>query len=718
MLEGILQGLEAAISLQNLIMVVAGCLLGTFIGMLPGLGPMSIIAIMIPVAIKIGDPSAALILLAGVYYGAIFGGSTSSILINAPGIAGTVATAFDGYPMARKGLAGKALTIAAIASFTGGTIGAILLMGFAPALATVALLFHSAEYFALMIVGLSAIAAFAGTGNVAKALMMTVVGLILATLGESAQFNAPRFTMGIQDLQSGISFITLAMALFALPEALYLVLDPKRSNTGGAGGEIKDLRITKTEAKLIAPVIGRQSIQGFLIGVMPGAGATIASFLGYAVERNIAKGDEQAEFGKGSVKGLAAPETANNAACTGSFVPLLTLGIPGSGTTAILLGALIALNVTPGPRLMVDNPTIFWAVIISMYVGNVVLLILNLPLIPYIAKLLLVPRNYLIPFILFFTMMGSYIGQNNATELLMLTSMGVAATIMRFAGFPLAPMLIGFILGQMLEDNFARAMNLTDGVSFMWERPMTTALLVLAIVLIFLPSIREQLAKLRRKGFTTGTKPITNAARYVQKLIEGFQAFRKTYYESKPDFYRTLIKSGQHPDVMVIACSDSRVNPSIIAKAEPGELFIVRNVANLVPPYEPDSRYYGTSAALEYAVRDLAVSHIIVLGHSHCGGIRRLLEGDKAEEAREFIDGWMLIADLARGGGLNDEAAIRAAERNAVTVSLTNLLTFPWVRDRVYDDKLKLHGWWFDLEAGELLEHKTGGAWTALIGQE
>ncbi len=204
----------------------------------------------------------------------------------------------------------------------------------------------------------------------------------------------------------------------------------------------------------------------------------------------------------------------------------------------------------------------------------------------------------------------------------------------------------------------------------------------------------------------------------LQKLIEGFQAFRKTYYESKPDFYRTLIKSGQHPSVMVIACSDSRVNPSIITKAEPGDLFIVRNVANLVPPYEPNSCYHGTSAALEYAVRDLAVSHIIVLGHSHCGGIRRLLEGDKAEEAREFIDGWMLIADLARGGGLNDEAAIRAAERNAVTVSLTNLLTFPWVRDRVYDDKLKLHGWWFDLEAGELLEHKTGGAWTALIGQE
>jgi len=504
MLEGLLQGLETALSLQNLMMVVAGCLIGTIIGMLPGLGPMSIIAIMIPVAIKIGDPSAALILLAGVYYGAIFGGSTSSILINAPGIAGTVATAFDGYPLARKGKAGKALTIAAISSFAGGTVGAVLLMGFAPALASVALLFHSAEYFALMIVGLSAISAFAGTGHVAKALLMTVLGVILATVGESAQFNAPRFTMGILDLQSGISFITLAMALFALPEALYLVLDPKRSNTGGAGDAIKDLRITKAEAKQIAPVVARQSIQGFLIGVMPGAGATLASFLGYAVERNLAKGEDRAEFGKGSVKGLAAPETANNAACTGSFVPLLTLGIPGSGTTAILLGALIALNVTPGPRLMVDNPEIFWSVIISMYIGNVVLLVLNLPLIPYIAKLLLVPRNYLIPFILFFTMMGSYIGQNNATELLILTGMGIVATVMRFAGFPLAPMLIGFILGQMLEDNFARAMNLYDGISFMWERPMTTTMLVFAIVLIFLPSIREQLAAWRRRGVAEG----------------------------------------------------------------------------------------------------------------------------------------------------------------------------------------------------------------------
>ena len=313
MVEGLLLGLETALSFQNLLMVIGGCLIGTFIGMLPGLGPMSIIAIMIPVAISMGDPSAALILLAGVYYGAIFGGSTSSILLNAPGVAGTVASSFDGYPMARQGKAGKALTIAAIASFAGGTIGALLLMVFAPMLSSVALLFHSAEYFALMVVGLSAIAAFAGTGQVAKAMVMTILGLIMATVGEGALFNLPRFTMGIMDLQSGFGFITLAMAMFALPEALFLVLKPK--NLQGDEGEIKDLRINRKEAKAIAPVIGRQSLQGFFIGVLPGAGATIASFLGYAVERNIAPKHEQDEFGKGSIKGLAAPERAPPQSC-------------------------------------------------------------------------------------------------------------------------------------------------------------------------------------------------------------------------------------------------------------------------------------------------------------------------------------------------------------------------------------------------------------------
>ncbi len=506
MLEGLMIGLSTAFSFQNLLMVVGGCLIGTFIGMLPGLGPMSIIAIMIPIAVTIGDPSAAIILLAGVYYGAIFGGSTSSILINAPGVASTVATSFDGYPLARQGKAGKALTVAAISSFSGGTIGAILLLIFAPMLASVALLFHSAEYFALMVVGLSAIAAFAGSGQVGKAVMMTLLGLMMATVGEGALFNLPRFTMGVMDLQSGFGFITLAMAMFALPEAIFLVLDPSRSKAadGGEQSDIKDLRINASEARQIAPVIGRQSIQGFLIGVLPGAGATIASFLGYAVERNIASKEDQEKFGKGSLKGLAAPESANNAACTGSFVPLLTLGIPGSGTTAILLGALIALNVSPGPRLMIDNPQIFWAVIVSMYIGNLVLLILNLPLIPYIAKILAVPRTFLIPFILFFTLMGAYIGQNNATELLILVGLGICATILRFADYPLAPLLIGFILGRMLEDNFSRSMQLYDGIGFITARPMTMGLLLLAVFLVVLPSYRARRTRLRAESAADG----------------------------------------------------------------------------------------------------------------------------------------------------------------------------------------------------------------------
>ena len=356
-----------------------------------------------------------------------------------------------------------------------------------------------------MVVGLSAIAAFAGTGNVAKAILMTVLGLIMATVGEGALFNMPRFTMGLMDLQSGFSFITLAMAMFALPEAIFLVLNPARSaQSGGDSGKITGLRVSREEARKIAPVISRQSIQGFFIGVLPGAGATIASFLGYAVERNIASKEEQEEFGHGSIKGLAAPETANNAACTGSFVPLLTLGIPGSGTTAILLGALIALNVTPGPRLMIDDPQIFWAVIISMYIGNLVLLILNLPLIPYIAKVLAIPRNYLIPFILFFTLMGSYIGQNNSTELLILVGMGVGATILKFADYPLAPLLIGFILGSMLEDNFSRSMQLYDGIGFVLDRPMTLGLLVIAALLVVIPSYRARRARARQQGVAEG----------------------------------------------------------------------------------------------------------------------------------------------------------------------------------------------------------------------
>ena len=496
MLEGILEGLSTAFTLYNLLMVVVGCVIGTFIGMLPGLGPISIIAIMIPFAVQLGNPAAALIMLAGVYYGAIFGGSTSSILINAPGVAGTVATSFDGYPMSKRGQAGKALTIAAVASFCGGTIGGILLFIFAPVLSGVATLFWSAEYFAVMVLGMTAVAAFAGKKQALKALLMAVLGVMLSTVGESSLHQAPRFTLGISDLQSGIYFVTLVMGLFALPEALFLVLRRDQQKTDSQKfGEIDNLRFSKSEAKQMAPVIGRQSVIGFLVGVLPGAGATIASFLSYAMERNISPTEERSRFGKGSVRGLAAPEASNNAACTGSFVPMLTLGIPGSGTTAILLGALVALNVSPGPSLIEDRPEIFWSVIISMYVGNFVLLLLNLPLIPYIARILSVPRNYLVPFVLFFALMGTYIGQNNSTELFVIIGCGILALIFRFTGYPLPPLVIGFILGGMMEDNVGRAIRKTGGMEFLWERPMTLALLIFAMVLVAAPFWFDRIKK-------------------------------------------------------------------------------------------------------------------------------------------------------------------------------------------------------------------------------
>ena len=497
MFDGILHGVNTALSFYNLMMVIVGCVIGTFVGMLPGLGPISIIAIMIPFAIQLGDPATALIMLAGVYYGAIFGGSTSSILINVPGVAGTVATSFDGYPMAKRGEAGKALTIAAVASFCGGTIGAVLLFALAPMLSEIALLFWSAEYFAMMVLGITAVAAFTGRQQVLKALLMAVVGVMLATVGESALHQAPRFTIGLVNLQSGVYFVTLVMGLFALPEAFFMILRGRQSTDTGHLGAIKNLRLSRAEIKQMAPAISRQSVIGFLVGVLPGAGATIASFLAYAMERSIAPTEERARFGKGSVRGVAAPEAANNAACTGSFVPLLTLGIPGSGTTAVLLGALVALNVSPGPSLLQDRPEIFWSVIISMYIGNFVLLAINLPLIPYIARLLAVPRNYLVPFVLFFALMGAYIGQNNATELLIMTACGIVATVLRFTGYPLPPLVIGFILGGMMEDNVGRAIRKTGSMEFLWQRPITLALLICALLLLVIPHCLDRYRKQR-----------------------------------------------------------------------------------------------------------------------------------------------------------------------------------------------------------------------------
>lgn len=502
MLDGIMQGAITAFSVYNILMVAIGCFAGTFIGMLPGLGPISAIALMIPITYGM-EPSSGLILIAGVYYGAIFGGSTSSILINAPGVAGTVASSFDGYPMAKNGQAGKALAIAAYASFSGGTIAAIFLLFAAPALASVSLSFQSSDYFALMVLGLTAVAAFSGKGKFLKAAIMTIFGLMLATVGTDSDSGMARFTFGRMDLIDGISFLLLAMAAFALSEALMNILENKKQSQEEENALKKDLgtlKLTKEEVKEMVPTIGRSSVLGFFVGVLPGAGATIASFLAYGMERSIAKTKDKLGFGKGSIKGLAAPESANNAACSGSFVPLLTLGIPGSGTTAIILGALISYGVQPGPSMYIDNPELFWSVIISMYIGNLVLLVLNLPLIPYIAKLLALPKQLLLPLIIFFSLVGVYLVTFNTFDIYMMTIFAVVALFLRIVDFPMAPMILGFILGGMMEDNLRRALTISDGsLSFLWERPITLSILILTIILLLVPVISDILAKMKKE---------------------------------------------------------------------------------------------------------------------------------------------------------------------------------------------------------------------------
>ena len=493
MLDGILTGLSTAASPLNILMVAVGCFAGTFIGMLPGLGPISAIALMIPITYGF-DPATGLILMAGVYYGAIFGGSTSSILINAPGVAGTVATAFDGYPMAKKGHAGKALAIAAYSSFSGGTIAAVFLLIAAPSLAVVSLAFQSTDYFALMVLGLTAVAAFAGRGNVIKALLMTVFGLMLSTVGTDETQGIQRFTFGMIDLIDGISFLLLAMATFALSEALMSVLKPKteeeKIREKDANANLGSMKLSRDEVKEMVPVIGRSSVLGFLVGVLPGAGATIASFLAYGMEQRIAGPEKGREFGKGSIRGLTAPETANNAACSGSFVPLLTLGIPGSGTTAIMLGALISYGIQPGPRLFVENPEVFWSVIISMYLGNVILLVLNLPLIPYIARVLALPHTVLVPMILFFSLIGVYFVSFNTFDIQLMVIFAAGALVLRLLDMPMAPMLLGFILGGMMEENLRRALIINnDSWAFLWTRPLTFAILVTAALILFVPML-------------------------------------------------------------------------------------------------------------------------------------------------------------------------------------------------------------------------------------
>ncbi|KQL58739.1 MULTISPECIES: tripartite tricarboxylate transporter permease [Bacillaceae] len=491
--DGLMQGFSAAFSWEGILFVFVGVLLGTIIGMIPGLGPISAIAIMIPITYGM-DPTIALVMMAGVYYGSMYGGSTSSILLNAPGVAGTVAAAFDGYPMAKQGKAGKALAISAIASFVGGTVSVILLMLFAPMLASVAIYFGPPEYFALMLLGLTAIASLS-EGSTLKALTSAVLGFMVVTIGIDSQTGTTRFTFGSVNLLDGIDFLIIALGVFALAEVCFLILNRRESMSGFKN--IGSLKLSKSDLNEMKGPMTRQSFLGFLLGILPGAGATISSFIAYISEKKLAKNPE--EFGKGSIKGLTGPETANNAATSGAFVPLLSLGIPGSGTTAVMLGAFLVLGLQPGPLLITENPTVFWGVIASMYIGNVFLLILNLPLIPYFVKILAVPRPLLISLVVIFSLVGVYAVSFSTFDLYLLVLFGILGYLMRIFAFPAAPFILAFILGGMMEQMLRQSLTISDGSLVIFaQSPLALSLIVLTILSLVIPTWRNAIK--RRKS--------------------------------------------------------------------------------------------------------------------------------------------------------------------------------------------------------------------------
>ena len=477
MLEDLITGIATALTFANVMWVALGCLAGTLIGMMPGLGPITAIALMIPVSYSL-DPVGGLIMMAGVYYGAVFGGSTSSILINAPGVASTVATSFDGYPMAREGLAGKALAIAAYASFFGGTAGAVILLIFASSLATVAIHIQSAEYAALVLLAMVCVVVFAKPGERLPSLVTLLLGLMLASVGTDQLGGVQRFTFDLLSLSDGLPFILVVMATFALAEAFRLAMhaSPQPGNTFSW----RDLWIPMSLVTRLLPVAGRSSVLGFFVGVLPGAGATLASFFAYDLEKRLGDGSREA--------GVAAPEAANNAASTGSFVPLLSLGVPGSGTSAVLLGVMLAYGLQPGPGLVTEQPEIFWGVIVSMYIGNVFLLALNLPLIPYLARIVNIPSPILIPLVITLSLLGVLLTTFSLFDLGMMLGLALAAVMLRSQGFPLAPLLLGFILSGLFEENLRRSLLLSDGSwSYLLDRPVALGLLLVTAIICLLP---------------------------------------------------------------------------------------------------------------------------------------------------------------------------------------------------------------------------------------
>ncbi|GED57951.1 tripartite tricarboxylate transporter permease [Brevibacillus formosus] len=497
-LQFLADGFLVALQWHNLVFAFIGVLIGTAVGVLPGIGPMSGVALLMPVTASLtsGLPpesaaASALILLAGVYYGAMYGGSTTSILLNTPGESSSVVTTLDGYQMAKQGRAGAALSIAAIGSFVAGLVALIALVFLADPLSDLALKFGPAEYFSLMLLGLCAVSGLGGK-SMTKALIMTVMGLLLATIGMDTVSGVARFTYDIPDLYQGLEFLTIAVGLFALGEVFKTILEDDQSTKE----MIKVGRVlpTRKDLKESAGPITRGSLLGFFIGVLPGAGATLASFFSYIFEKKLSK--DPSRFGKGAIAGVAAPESANNAASGGAMIPLLTLGIPGSGTTAILMGALLMYNVQPGPLLFSDHPQIAWGLIASMFIGNVMLLILNMPLVKVFAKIIETPSHFLLPLIIAISVFGVYAVQISTFDLILLLICGVAGYYLTKNDFPLAPLVLGLVLGPMIENNMRRALTTSNGdFSIFLTKPLSAAFLVCALLWLLIPIFLKRRGK-------------------------------------------------------------------------------------------------------------------------------------------------------------------------------------------------------------------------------
>lgn len=489
-------GFQVALQPTNLLLAFLGVLLGTIIGMLPGVGPINTIAILIPItfALKL-EPASAMIMFAGIYYGSQYGNSISSILLNVPGTASAVVTSLDGYPMAQQGRAGPALAMSAIASFIGGSISIFFLIFFAPLLSQWAINFGPAEYFVLMVFAFSTLSSLTGN-NVFKGMVAALIGLILSTIGLDPQGTATRYTFGRLNLIDGMDFVVVAIGFFAISEVLQMLTEAKSETK--AETSVGRVFVSMKEFTSSFWTMIRSSVSGFLIGALPGAGSTIASFVAYTTEKQIV--DREDGFGKGDIRGVAAPESSNNSASVGAFIPMLTLGVPGSGTTAVMLAALLSLGVTPGPLLIENNPEVFWGLAASMYIGNIFLIVLNLPLVGLFARILLVPRWILMPLVATLSFVGVYAVNNNPFDLLLMTAFGVLGFFMRKLGFPLAPVILGLVLGELMETNLRRAMVYSQGSwSILFESPITIILWVLTAISLIAPFVVKGITNRRQK---------------------------------------------------------------------------------------------------------------------------------------------------------------------------------------------------------------------------